>query len=456
MINKKTISSTISPTGIMSVLSSKEIQMLQDKTKSGINKLFRQCALAILNCGSHDNMLGEYDGFDINIIQEPRGLKLELINAPKDAFVEKKLIRGIKENLCSVLRDILYLGNGIETDKTSTNPPKSKDQTNIVFETLRHAETLIPQNPANIVVCWGGHSINNDEYSYTKLIGYELGLRGFDICTGCGQGAMKGPMKGAYIGHAKQRISTGRFIGLSEPSIIAAESPNPIVSELIIMPDIEKRLEAFLRLGHGFIIFPGGAGTTEEIFYLLGILLDKKNENIPFPLVLTGPKSSTEYFEKIDNLISETLGTKAQKLYKIIIDNPTAVAIFIQNGIKEVVQHRKKNKDAYYFNWNLHINKQFQVPFEPTHENMANLDLSLTLSPEILAANIRCAMSGIVSGNLKEGGINAIIKYGPFILSGDKELMDKIDELLEYFIKQKRMKSHNPNYSRCYSIKNQH
>ena len=125
------------------------------------------------------------------------------------------------------------------------------------------------------MVCWGGHSIGRDEYVYTKQVGYELGLRGLDICTGCGPGAMKGPMKGATIAHAKQRRHDNRYIGITEPGIIAAESPNPIVNHLVIMPDIEKRLEAFVRLGHGIIVFPGGVGTAEEILYLLGILLQR-------------------------------------------------------------------------------------------------------------------------------------------------------------------------------------
>ena len=43
----------------------------------------------------------------------------------------------------------------------------------------------------------------------SEAVGYELGLRGMDICTGCGPGAMKGPMKGATIAHAKQRIGNG-------------------------------------------------------------------------------------------------------------------------------------------------------------------------------------------------------------------------------------------------------
>lgn len=58
---------------------------------------------------------------------------------------------------------------------------------------------------------------------------------------------MKGPMKGATISHAKQRLTGGRYLGLTEPGIIAAEAPNPIVNELVILPDIEKRLEAFVR-----------------------------------------------------------------------------------------------------------------------------------------------------------------------------------------------------------------
>lgn len=147
----------------------------------------------------------------------------------------------------------------------------------------------------NLVVCWGGHAIGREEYDYTKKVGYELGLRGLNVCTGCGPGAMKGPMKGATIGHAKQRIRTGRYVGITEPGIIAAESPNPIVSNLVIMPDMEKRLEAFVRTGHGMIEFPGGVGTAEEILYLLGILLHPDNAGMPLPVIMTGPKSAEPY-----------------------------------------------------------------------------------------------------------------------------------------------------------------
>src|SRR5260370_28124852 len=137
---------------------------------------------------------------------------------------------------------------------------------------------------------------------------------------------MKAPMKGATIGHSKQRITDGRYLGIPEPGIIAAEPPNTSVSQLVIMPDIEKRLEGFVRLGHGIVIFPGGAGTAEEILYLLGILLDPANRDMPFPVVFTGPADSADYFEQIHRFIVSTLGSAAPSRYQVSLYHPAAVA----------------------------------------------------------------------------------------------------------------------------------
>ena len=147
-------------------------------------------------------------------------------------------------------------------------------------------------------------------------------------------------MKGAMIAHGKQRQRGGRYIGISEPGIIAAESPNPIVNELIIMPDIEKRLEAFVRLGHGIIVFPGGAGTMEEILYLLGLLLVDENRENRIPVIFTGPASAREYFEQIDRFVGFCLGEEAQEKYQIIIDDPQEVSRRIAQGMEEVRDHR--------------------------------------------------------------------------------------------------------------------
>ncbi|UUA74340.1 nucleotide 5'-monophosphate nucleosidase PpnN [Cellvibrio sp. QJXJ] len=451
----KTVDALISPIDQLNVLSKVEVAKLLDSSQSGLYKLFRNCSLAVLNTGNDlddgKELLERYKDFEISIVQQERGIKLAVKNAPANAFVDDKMIRGISEHLFTVLRDVIYTNDEINGN-SKFNLESSEGITDAVFHMLRNANLLKPGLDPNLVVCWGGHSINRIEYDYTKEIGYQLGLRSLDICTGCGPGAMKGPMKGATIGHAKQRMPNGRYIGITEPGIIAAEAPNPIVNQLTIMPDIEKRLEAFVRLGHGIIVFPGGAGTTEEILYILGILLHPDNKDIPFPLVFTGPASSADYFAHIDRFIGDALGTEAQSHYKIIVNDPEAVAREMKEGIKKVREFRKQSDDAYYFNWQLKISPDLQQPFIPTHENMRNLELHKNQPVNQLAANLRRAFSGIVAGNVKEEGICAIEKFGHFELHGDPEIMHPVDELLDSFARDSRMKLPGRAYIPCYKV----
>jgi hypothetical protein len=238
---------------------------------------------------------------------------------------------------------------------------------------------------------------------------------------------------------------------MTEPGIIAAEPPNPIVNQLVIMPDIEKRLEGFVRTAHAIVVFPGGAGTAEEILYLLGILLDPANADQPLPVIFTGPASAAEYFAQIDLFIGATLGPAAQKRYKIVIDDPAQAAREVARGIEQVRDFRRSRSDAYNYNWLLRIQPDFQRPFEPTHEAMAKLELRRDLEPHMLAANLRRAFSGIVAGNVKEQGVQAIETHGPFELHGEKRLMTLLDELLAAFVVQRRMKIAGE-YRPCYRL----
>ncbi len=449
------IDAVISPRIHLNTLSKKEVSRLLDTSQGELHELFRKCALAVLNSGSYIDdgkvLLNRYPSFGIRVIREERGIKLAIKNAPAIAFVGEKIIRGISENLFAALRDIIYV-----QDEINNNPKfdmgSSEGITDAVFHILRNANLLDKTNNPNMVVCWGGHSIPREEYDYTKEVGYQMGLRDMDICTGCGPGAMKGPMKGAAIGHAKQHIPDGQYLGITEPGIIAAESPNPIVNNLVIMPDVEKRLEAFVRMAHGVVIFPGGVGTAEEILYLLSILLHPDNVSIPYPVILTGPECSKEYFEQINQFIADTLGIEAQQRYKIIIGDPGRVADEMLSGTEQVHAFRHSHDDASYFNWLLKISQPLQTPFKPTHENMRQLKLDTQQEPHLLAANLRCAFSGIVAGNVKEDGISAIEQHGHFEIHGAKHIMESIDTLLTSFDEQHRMKLPGSEYRPCYRI----
>lgn len=445
----------LNPVGNMNLLSQMEVDQLQESASSELFSLYRNCSLAVLNAGSHTDdaevIYQQFKDFQIQVLRRERGVKLDLVNPPEDAFVDGKIIRGIREHLSAVLRDILFINDRYKDLKVTATEEKEKT-THIVFDILRNADVILPESAPQLITCWGGHSINLTEYKYTKEVGYQLGLRGFNICTGCGPGAMKGPMKGATIGHAKQRIENGRYLGITEPSIIAAEPPNPIVNELVIMPDIEKRLEAFVRLSHGIIIFPGGAGTAEEFLYILGIMLNQKNAAQRLPIILTGPEESADYFAEIDAFIGATLGEQAKKLYSIVIGDAQKVAQSLKSQLEDVLAYRKETSDAFHFNWTLEIDEDFQHPFEPSHENMQALELRSDMDIAQLAANLRRIFSGIVAGNVKSHGIKAIREHGPFIISGEEKIMALMDKLLSSFVKQQRMKLPGSEYIPCYKV----
>ena len=454
MSSKETIVEVM-PEGSLEVLSQHEVDRLHLIAEGDQHEIFRQCALAVLNVDSVTDdareVLEQHASFDVRIIQQERGIKLALTDAPASAFVDGEMIRGIRELLFAVVRDVVYINSEVEL-ASRLDFTSGDGTTNAVFHILRNAGIFrLPADP-DLVVCWGGHAISRTEYEYSKEVGYQLGLRLLNICTGCGSGAMKGPMKGAALAHAKQRVHDGRYVGITEPGIIAAESPNPIVNQLVIMPDIEKRLEAFVRVAHAILVFPGGVGTAEEMLFLLGILMHPDNHDVHVPLVLTGPESAADYFAQFDDFIGATLGPEAQKYYRIEIGDPARVARVVAESVREVKDKRHRDRDAYYFNWRLKIEHEFQEPFAATHEAMAALQIDKNLLPHELAYNLRRAFSGMVAGNVKEQGIRAIEALGPFEIDGDQQILVRLDNLLSAFVHQGRMRIDGNTYKPCYRI----
>lgn len=156
------------------------------------------------------------------------------------------------------------------------------------------------------------------------------------------------------------------------------------MNNLVVMLDIQKGLEAFIRLANGAIVFLSGVGTAEEILYLLCILVNENNRKQLTPLVLTGPKSAKSY-------------------YQIIIGDPTVAAKYLAQNVSENTQ---------LFNWNLEIQKKLQTEFVPSHNNVAQLKLSRSSTPAQLAVNLRQMFSSTVAGNVKPSVVDSIQSNG--------------------------------------------
>ena len=100
----------IGPRGSLENLSQAEIEKLLDSRAGGLYPLFRKCALAVLNSGSEtDNakeIFDRYKDFEVELVRQAWGIKLEIKNAPGQAFVDGEMIRGMKEHVFAVLRDV--------------------------------------------------------------------------------------------------------------------------------------------------------------------------------------------------------------------------------------------------------------------------------------------------------------------------------------------------------------
>ncbi len=119
MLTRQKINASVSPKGSLETLSQREVQQLRETGSGSVYALFRQCALAILNTGSHsDNaktILEAYPDFEVKIHQQDRGIRLELINAPADAFVDgepRLVVEQIGVGLCRLRRGVGDQGDG--------------------------------------------------------------------------------------------------------------------------------------------------------------------------------------------------------------------------------------------------------------------------------------------------------------------------------------------------------
>src|SRR5262245_22558942 len=102
------VDARVTPRGSLENLSHEEVAKLLDRGQGGLYPMFRQCALAVLNSGSYSDdpraLFEQYRDFELKIVQQSWGIKLEMRHAPGIAFVDGEMIRGVKEHLFAVLR----------------------------------------------------------------------------------------------------------------------------------------------------------------------------------------------------------------------------------------------------------------------------------------------------------------------------------------------------------------
>lgn len=160
-----------------------------------------------------------------------------------------------------------------------------------------------------------------------------LTKKGYDVITGAGGGIMEAANKGA----AKAK---GRSIGLN---ILLPEKqlPNSYINHLLEFRYFFVRKVMFAKYSNGFIVFPGGYGTLDELFE--GLALMQTDKMSFFPIILVGKK----FWSGLINWLQATLiesGTILNddlKLFRLV-DKPEEVLAEVEKFYKKNKKEKKK------------------------------------------------------------------------------------------------------------------
>jgi uncharacterized protein (TIGR00730 family) len=158
---------------------------------------------------------------------------------------------------------------------------------------------------------------NDPWYERARLLARKLGEQGLTVITGGGPGIMEAANRGARDASA---VSVGLGIELPHETGV-----NDYVDLAVEFRYFFVRKTMFVKYAQGFVIFPGGFGTLDELFESLTLVQTGKIEH--FPIILMG----TEYWRGLLDWLSSVVSDEGNiarddvKLLKMTDDVDQAV-----------------------------------------------------------------------------------------------------------------------------------
>ena len=189
----------------------------------------------------------------------------------------------------------------------------------IMSEFVEAFDTLSRLGPS-VTVFGSARTLPGEPYYQMAIeCGSKLAQRGFAVITGGGPGIMEAANRGA---HEAGGTSVGLNISLPTEQI-----PNPYQNVELDFRYFFVRKVMFVKYARGFIIFPGGFGTMDELFEALTLIQTLKV--VPFPVILIG----SEFWRGLIEWMGNTLERQCHVI------SPEDMNLFhITDNVDEAVQ----------------------------------------------------------------------------------------------------------------------
>lgn len=384
----------------------------------------------------------KFAGMDAEVVHAGDEVRLLLRNVPTDCLYDgKHVIWEAVEQITSAIRDVIF------PPKRPPEGVSAKTTSRYIRTFVEHTGFLYRGERSLVTFIWGGHRVGFTEYEFAKHTAYwtTLALPDSENITGCGSGIMKAPFKGAQVAYAKQRaferFGKRDFIGFTEKNILAAEPPNELVNRLLVFPNIEMRMEAFIRASHRGRAHPGGVGTIEEILFMLAVLSDSANEGIHFPFDLVEPPDST-YFGALVDFLRACFGREMDRHFTVHRESPADYARFFYESSPKLPLRYLWNNDFVF-------DQRLQKPYPVSFASLEALDLTKGQSPFDLLVNLRRFFSSIVHLSVKDPDMVDAWGADRPLIKGDKKIVAAVDRFVERLEAEDRIHP-NKKYTRPY------
>jgi uncharacterized protein (TIGR00730 family) len=160
-----------------------------------------------------------------------------------------------------------------------------------------------------------GHPV----YEAARTTGRLFGEAGWSVITGGGPGAMEAANRGAQEGGG---FSVGFNIELPHE-----QHANPYLDIDVTFDHFYARKVCFVKPAEGFVIFPGGFGTMDELFEALTLI--QTDKVLDFPVVLFGSDFWEEllHFVRTEVLPDGMISAEDLELLHVVDDPAQAVRI---------------------------------------------------------------------------------------------------------------------------------
>jgi uncharacterized protein (TIGR00730 family) len=150
----------------------------------------------------------------------------------------------------------------------------------MIAEEFRQGFDAVDTIDRPAVTIFGSARIRQDDpvYEQARETGRRFAERGWAVVTGGGPGVMEGANRGAQEAGG---LSVGFNIELPDE-----QQSNPYLDLSLTFRHFYARKTMFVKAAEGFVVFPGGFGTVDELFEALTLI--QTGKVFHFPVVLVG------------------------------------------------------------------------------------------------------------------------------------------------------------------------